>query len=273
MAKKQKEETPNINATPNRDIIQRLNFLYQASVYLQSVEPSASIPISDSKGKANPKHTQNVGGTKKKKHKRRQTTGDLARSYVQCMRVVAQKTTVKMYEIFFSYVIRIPTQVLLSDPALKRSLCYLCNTTLIPGSSASVRVKSAYFTHPYPKLKLPDPSLESSSHGHQVVYTCLHCKSSKGIPAPPTLDLGLAAGTEASTEGSGAVPGSLGPGSLGFPTMAHPSQSQVQKEEKKKKKKKKLHPLPLFARPDAGHVVFKGNEVLNQQEGLGVCFI
>ena len=47
MGKKQKEETPNINATPNRDIIQRLNFLYQASVYLQSIEPSASTPISN----------------------------------------------------------------------------------------------------------------------------------------------------------------------------------------------------------------------------------
>jgi ribonuclease P protein subunit RPR2 len=94
MVKKQKEETPNINATPNRDIIQRLNFLYQASVYLQSLEPPASIPtsrkISDSK------HTQDVDGKKKRKHKRKQTTGDLARSYVQCMRVVGQKTTVKM---------------------------------------------------------------------------------------------------------------------------------------------------------------------------------
>ena len=118
MGKKQKEETPNINATPNRDIIQRLNFLYQASAYLQSIdsEPSASIPISNhpsssrsiSKSKAKEietadtsKHTttQEAGGKKKKKkHKRKQTTGDLARNYVQCMRIVGQKTTVKMYE-------------------------------------------------------------------------------------------------------------------------------------------------------------------------------
>jgi ribonuclease P protein subunit RPR2 len=110
MGKKQKVETPNINATPNRDIIQRLNFLYQASAYLQSLEPSASIPISNhpsssrskSKGKAKEihtsQHTQEAGEKKKKKHKRKLTTGDLARNYVQCMRIVGQKTTVKMYE-------------------------------------------------------------------------------------------------------------------------------------------------------------------------------
>ena len=111
MGKKQKEETPNINATPNRDIIQRLNFLYQASVYLQSLEPSASIPTSNhpgSSGKSKTKeiqitdtskHTRGAGGkTRKKKHKRKQTIGDLARNYAQCMSIVGQKTTVKMYD-------------------------------------------------------------------------------------------------------------------------------------------------------------------------------
>jgi ribonuclease P protein subunit RPR2 len=98
MGKKQKEETPNVNATPNRDIIQRLNFLYQASVYLQSLEPSAPIPVSNhpsASGKSRFKNTQKADG-KKKKHKRKYTTGDLARNYVQCMRIVGQKTTVKM---------------------------------------------------------------------------------------------------------------------------------------------------------------------------------
>ena len=122
MVKKQKEETPNINAISNRDIIQRLNFLYQASVYLQSLEPSGtSISVPDTfeshpsssrkrcKAKAKGihlQHTQDVGGKeKKKKKKRKQTTGDLARSYVQCMRVVGQKTTVKMYKEQLSHLI------------------------------------------------------------------------------------------------------------------------------------------------------------------------
>ena len=38
MGKRQKEDSPNINAVANKDIIQRLDFLYQASVYLQSLE-------------------------------------------------------------------------------------------------------------------------------------------------------------------------------------------------------------------------------------------
>ena len=163
MGKKQKEETPNINATPNRDIIQRLNFLYQASVYLQSLEPSTSIAISNhssSSGNPRSKSTQKASG-KKKKHRRKYTAGDLARNYVQCMRIVGQKTTVKMYEEDFPYVIRVSTNWLLpyskSDPALKRSLCSSCNTTLIPGSSASVRVKSLYFSSSYAWTVL-DPS-------------------------------------------------------------------------------------------------------------------
>jgi len=49
MVKKQKEETPNVNATANRDIVQRLNFLYQASSYLQS---AALTPFAQQKGKA-----------------------------------------------------------------------------------------------------------------------------------------------------------------------------------------------------------------------------
>jgi len=84
MAKKEKEETPNVNATQNRDIAQRLNFLYQASVYLQSIAPSTTSGLRSNKGK----HERRIG--------KKQTTGDLARSYIQCMRVVGQKTTVKM---------------------------------------------------------------------------------------------------------------------------------------------------------------------------------
>lgn len=117
MVKKQKDEGPNINSTPNRDIIQRLNFLYQASVYLQSLDSPASESHSISSGKVRSrgknkesqitddrsKQThQDVSRKKKRKHKKKQTTGDLARSYIQCMRVVGQKTTVKMYKELFN---------------------------------------------------------------------------------------------------------------------------------------------------------------------------
>ncbi len=72
MAKKPKDETPNANSVPNKDIIQRLNFLYQAGVYLNGVT-SQSPP-----------------------RRKRVTTSDLSRSYVSSMKIVGQKTVVKM---------------------------------------------------------------------------------------------------------------------------------------------------------------------------------
>jgi ribonuclease P protein subunit RPR2 len=92
MGKKQKDkdEAPNPNSAANRDIIQRLNFLYQASVYLNSVgapAPSTSGRASGekqvkSKGKGNGRSVM--------------STMDLSRSYIKSMKVVGQKTTVKM---------------------------------------------------------------------------------------------------------------------------------------------------------------------------------
>jgi ribonuclease P protein subunit RPR2 len=85
---KQKEETNINSAAANKDIIQRLNFLYQASVYLQSLDvgrPDGGTPGADNRKKPR---------SKRKSQKR--TTGDLSREYIQCMRQVAQKTTVKM---------------------------------------------------------------------------------------------------------------------------------------------------------------------------------
>lgn len=102
MGKRQKVDSPNISAVANKDIIQRLNFLYQASVYLQSLEgrnlPAKQKDASD----FDPPPTQNaVQKNVKKKHTaNRRRTNDLARDYINCMRQVAQKTTVKMYEVF-----------------------------------------------------------------------------------------------------------------------------------------------------------------------------
>ncbi|KAK0485338.1 Rpr2-domain-containing protein [Armillaria luteobubalina] len=72
MARKAKDGTPNANSVPNKDIIQRLNFLYQASVYLNGVTSQSP------------------------RRRKRVTTGDLSRSYVTSMKVVGRKTVVKM---------------------------------------------------------------------------------------------------------------------------------------------------------------------------------
>ncbi|KAK0503705.1 RNAse P Rpr2/Rpp21/SNM1 subunit domain-containing protein, partial [Armillaria luteobubalina] len=125
MAKKPKDETPNANSVPNKDIIQRLNFLYQASVYLNSVTSQSP------------------------SRRRRVSTSDLSRSYVSSMKVVGQKTVVKM------------------DPSIKRTICKGCNTILVPGSTVTIRVN------------------KSASRGHVMVYTCTHCQTTRRIPAAP----------------------------------------------------------------------------------------
>lgn len=64
-----KVDVPNV---VNRDIIQRLNFLYQASVYLSSCNPLQKAP-------------------------KLVSTRDLAKDYISTMKAVGQRTTVRMY--------------------------------------------------------------------------------------------------------------------------------------------------------------------------------
>ncbi|KAJ7495909.1 RNAse P Rpr2/Rpp21/SNM1 subunit domain-containing protein [Mycena galericulata] len=137
MGKKNKDEAPNASNIVNKDIMQRLNFMYQASVYLSGV-----LPVAPASPSASPK---------RRKRTRKMTVHDLSKSYVDSMKVVANKTMVKM------------------DPAVKRTLCNGCNIVLIPGSTASVRVTT------------------SKHHGHVMLYRCDSCNSTRRIPAPPTL--------------------------------------------------------------------------------------
>lgn len=101
MVKKTKDDVPNPNSVSNRDIIQRLSFLYQASVYLNSIPvtsptqpppdaeagPSTSV-VSTSTSHARPR--------KRKRSFRKETTQNLSKCYVDSMNVVGKKTTVKM---------------------------------------------------------------------------------------------------------------------------------------------------------------------------------
>ncbi|THU85693.1 Rpr2-domain-containing protein [Dendrothele bispora CBS 962.96] len=130
---KAKNDAPGPNNAANRDIIQRLNFLYQASVYLNSVNTTIS---------SQPTHDRTDASKKKAR------LDDISRSYIDTMKLVGTRTTVKM------------------DPSVKRTLCRGCNNVLIPGSTVLVRTK---------KL---------SSHGRAITYTCTNCKYSRRIPAP-----------------------------------------------------------------------------------------
>jgi ribonuclease P protein subunit RPR2 len=91
---KDKDEVPNPNSAANRDIIQRLNFLYQASVYLNSVGAPAP---STSGGPCVASDAKQEKGKRKRSRRSVVSTMDLSRSYIKSMKVVGQKTTVKMY--------------------------------------------------------------------------------------------------------------------------------------------------------------------------------
>ncbi|KAL5485179.1 hypothetical protein ACEPAI_7821 [Sanghuangporus weigelae] len=246
MAKKNKDDTPNPNSIPNRDIVQRLNFLYQASSYLnglgvvQGVSGPSNVAVhsktedvEDRNGKECPssaKTKEMACGMRKRPGQRKATAHDLARSYVKSMKIIGQKTNVKM------------------DPSVKRTMCKGCNTLLMPGVTAKVRVK------PLP------------SHGHAVSYTCMNCSFSRRIPAPPTTDR-VAQPVQDSTVTTqdmqvdpvdkllDSVKEEVPAGSL-----AHNGKGKQLERRKQNRKKKhiKPRPLPFFER--AEHLIFVGND-------------
>ncbi|KIM69069.1 hypothetical protein SCLCIDRAFT_1208488 [Scleroderma citrinum Foug A] len=107
---KNKDQVPNPNNVSNRDIIQRLNFLYQASVLLNTM--SSSQP-------------QSATSTCQRNRNKCVSTSELSRSYIDTMKTVGKKTNVKI------------------DPSVKRRLCKGCSSVLVPGMSAKVRIKNS----------------------------------------------------------------------------------------------------------------------------------
>lgn len=226
MAKKNKDDVPNVNSVTNRDILQRMNFLYQASTYL-----SLQTPPKEFQGRL----PAGLKGKEKKEEMRRRNKArhstapeDLSRAYVKSMKAIGQKTTMRL------------------DPSVKRTLCKTCNLVLIPGRTELVRIK------PWPGA------------GHAVCYTCMSCQQTRRIPAPPVLGADAASDTdetEASTSHAqhptGEVPTQMDVAD------AHAQSTPAAPAQPKPKPKRKRGPQPrlppLFER-NAGHVVFRGNE-------------
>ena len=105
---KNENEIPNPTSVTNQDVLQRLNFLYQASVLLNGLAPPSSIPHDGDLPM--PSTTPNDRGTgteednppsrhkKSQRKKRRRVVSfeELSRSYVETMKSVGQKTNVKL---------------------------------------------------------------------------------------------------------------------------------------------------------------------------------
>ncbi|CAK5281263.1 unnamed protein product, partial [Mycena citricolor] len=161
MGKKGKEDAvPSPAAIVNKDIMQRLNFMYQASVYLSSLgQPESSTSTADPALRNEERGDEGRDSLQKRRQKKiknvkrraKMTAPDLARTYVGAMKVVASRTTVRI------------------DPAVKRTLCPACDGVLVPGHTVSVRVRP------------------SKTHTHTMAFTCKSCGATRRIPAPPSI--------------------------------------------------------------------------------------
>lgn len=95
MAKKSKEEFPNPNSVSNRDVLQRLNFLYQASTLLGTVQ----VPPEEFR---QPTLSSLTGKEKKEEMRRRNklrhstACADLSRTYIKTLKTIGQKTNTRL---------------------------------------------------------------------------------------------------------------------------------------------------------------------------------
>lgn len=90
---KQKSKGPNLVAVPNKDLMQRMNFLYQVASHLSQ---QSGLFEENSDVKPSPK------GSKKAK-KRNGTPQDLAAFHVRSMKAIGTKSMVKMRGYFLVF--------------------------------------------------------------------------------------------------------------------------------------------------------------------------
>ncbi|KAI0823617.1 Rpr2-domain-containing protein [Trametes gibbosa] len=242
MGKKNKDQEPiaNLNGVANRDIIQRINFLYQASTYLNTISQTLTSTSADTNIQTT---LQPSKGRSKKKQKLRhpKDAAELSRSYVGTMRTVGQKTMVRM------------------DPSMKRTLCKTCDTVLLPGSTVTVRIR---------------PSLQPN--GQSVVHTCLTCQTLRRIPAPPVFDRDASQTQYTAPTKEVDRAASTSTTALSMPSVEDGIQTMVidhkptllelfsSPKGKRKRKRKVARAPPLFERK--GHIIFRGNERLSEEE-------
>ncbi|KAI0779479.1 Rpr2-domain-containing protein [Fomes fomentarius] len=231
MGKKDRNQEPSLNNVANRDIIQRINFLYQASTYLNTVAQ----PTPLNHGQAHHK------GKEKKRNAIRhpQNTSELSRSYVSTMRIVGQKAMVRM------------------DPSIKRTLCKKCDTILIPGSTSSVRVKT---------LRVHEKVITYTCHTCGTVRRIpaapvLDLDAQLPEETTPSNDTGTANSSSLTAAGPSAVAGGNETSVMDvYSTIPRSSAAQAHRVRKPRQLVPRMP--PLFERK--GHVIFRGNELLTQ---------
>ncbi|KAG8788579.1 hypothetical protein FRC15_003460 [Serendipita sp. 397] len=141
----EQNERPNLVTVPNKDLMQRMNFLYQVASYLSQQDGPSLEHIRT--------HSDQVhngeGPISKRKRKRPGTVKDLAGFHIRTMRTIGSKSIVKV------------------DPSIKRTLCQVCWSVMLPGQSSTARIEA-------------DPSFRFCA-----TSACSNCGWKRTIPTPP----------------------------------------------------------------------------------------
>ncbi|GAA5953114.1 hypothetical protein JCM21900_006113 [Sporobolomyces salmonicolor] len=234
---------------PSRDALQRLSYLYQASVLLNTVVPSVDdashrckrkkIATGKRKGVgAGPRERERVaegaiGGTGKEQEacemhveqpaegasREGTSAGAPARQPLRHPRKLD-----KALEPVSKHLVRTMNEVakkatVRMDPTVKRTLCKGCSLVLVPGVTSSVRVKP------------------SGPHAHVIVHTCHACHAQRRLPTPPHA-LPLSDST--------------------------PPPASVLRSKRERREARQARPPVFFERE--GHVTIAGDEVLKADE-------
>ncbi|ORY57985.1 RNAse P Rpr2/Rpp21/SNM1 subunit domain-domain-containing protein [Leucosporidium creatinivorum] len=281
MAKKQRGAVPSPTASttvPSKDILQRLSYLYQASVFLSNVLPSSQassstasqakrrdflIPTQANQLPARPPvkvgegTSASAGGRDGRKQggaNQRQATaagaedGDGAPRPKKRKRLSTSNSSRKRAERPVSrLLIKTMGEVakkatVRMDPTVKRTMCKGCSAVLVPGVTSTVRVKP------------------SGPHAHLVVHTCLTCGTRRRLPAPPHLP-----DEPEPLETKDGAPLRPAEDSMDVeePTAEEESKEPSRKQTKRERKEARQARRPVFFER-AGHLTFAGGEQISR---------
>jgi len=131
--------------------MQRINFLYQSSVYLAQLSGSTPASTEDSIGPSDAGKDVTAATSHSLTGEGRQSFLGLSRQHTRTMKAIGNKAVLRM------------------DPSLKRAICKGCQTVLIPGVTAKVRTKVI------------------KGSGRITRYICTQCQTGRNFPSPPMI--------------------------------------------------------------------------------------
>lgn len=160
-------------ACPHKDLFHRINFSYQASIFLQQLEVE-TLPVQtrvDRKGKRKIVDVDDGQVA---------YLSGLARGEMKCTKKMAVHNLLKLY------VLRTLDEDTADgnrDPSLKRTICKTCSTILTPGMTSKVRNRREL--KPTGIDCQADGRAANKSHTTISHHTCMICSSIRSIPNPP----------------------------------------------------------------------------------------